>query len=74
MPWFPATRRLDPVEERNDREIERLRRMTPTEKLAVLRRLIREAYELKAGGIRAARPDLSEKEVRARARDLVGGG
>lgn len=58
----------------NDREIERLRQMTPTDKLAVLRRLIREAYELKAAGIRAARPDLSEKEVRARARDLVGGG
>lgn len=59
------------MKDRNDREIERLRRMTPTEKLAVMRRLIREACELKAAGIRAARPDLSEKEVQARARDLV---
>lgn len=55
-------------------EIELLRRMTPSEKLAVLNRMIREAYELKAAGIRLAHPDWSEKEVRTRARELVGGG
>lgn len=61
------------MEKRSEREIEVLRRMTPAEKLAVLRALIREAYELKAAGIRAARPDLPEEEVRRRARALVGG-
>lgn len=58
----------------SDREIEILRRMTPAEKLAVLRRLIRQAYELKAAGIRAAHPGLAEDEVQARTRELVGGG
>lgn len=55
-------------------ELEALRRMTPQQKLAVMRGLIRQAYELKAAGIRAAHPDLSEEEVRARTRELVGGG
>lgn len=54
-------------------ELEALRRMTPAEKVAVMNALIRQAYELKTAGIRMARPDLSEEEVRARARELVGG-
>lgn len=57
----------------SDREVERLRRMTPTQKIAVLRGLIRQAYALKAAGIRASRPDLPEETVLARARELVGG-
>lgn len=54
-------------------ELALLRRMTPARKLAVMRALIRQAYELKAAGIRATQPDLPEEEVWARARTLVGG-
>ena len=60
---------MDPKEQ----ETEALRRMTPEKKLAVMRALIRQAYELKSAGIRFSRPDLSEEEVEARARKLVGG-
>jgi hypothetical protein len=56
-----------------DLEITVLRRMTPAAKLAVMRSLIRLAYELKAASIRAAHPDLPESEVRARTRALVAG-
>ena len=52
-------------------EIEVLRRMTPEQKLAVMRSLIRRAYALKAAGIRALDPELSDQEVQLRAR---GGG
>ncbi|MDX1623102.1 MAG: hypothetical protein R3199_03890 [Gemmatimonadota bacterium] len=61
------------MEAPSEREIELLRCMTPAEKLAVQRTLIREAYELKAAGIRALHPDLPEEEVRSRARAMVGG-
>lgn len=54
-------------------EYEALRRMSPATKLGVMRALIRQAYELKAAGIRASRPDLPEEEVWAHARELVGG-
>lgn len=60
---------MDPQEH----ETEILRRMTPARKLAVMRALIREAYELKRAGVRISRPDLSEEEVWARACELVGG-
>jgi hypothetical protein len=56
-----------------ERDIEIVRRMTPARKLAVLTSLIRQAWELKAGGIRTLRPDLCEEEVQARARAMVGG-
>lgn len=56
------------------REREALRRMSPAEKLRVMRSLIREAYALKAAGIRSAHPELTEEEVRARARAMVAGG
>ena len=56
----------------NDHELEVLRRMTPAEKLAVMHGLIRQAYELKAAGIRAMRPELSEDEAKALTLDLVG--
>lgn len=58
----------------DEREYETLRRMEPARKLAVMRSLIRQAWELKAAGIRAGRPDLSEEEVRVLARELVAGG
>lgn len=54
-------------------EIAALRAMSPEAKLAVLRSMIRQAYELKAAGLRSVHPELSEKEVQARARELVGG-
>jgi hypothetical protein len=50
-----------------------LRRMSPEQKLTVMRTLIRQAWELKAAAIRARLPELSEPEVRARAWELVGG-
>jgi len=59
--------------EMDEAETAALRRMTPAQKVAVMTALIRQAYELKAAGIRASRPDLSEEEVRARASALVGG-
>ena len=57
----------------DDVEIEILRRMTPEQKLAVMRTLIRQAYELKAAGLRAMHPELSEEEVQARTRAAVAG-
>jgi hypothetical protein len=54
-------------------ETDTLRRMSPEQKLTVMRGLIRQAWELKAAVIRARQPELSEAEVRARAWELVGG-
>jgi hypothetical protein len=48
-------------------ETDSFRRMSPEQKLTV------KAWELKAAVIRARQPELSETEVRARARELVGG-
>lgn len=60
---------MDALEE----ETAALRRMTPAKKLAVMKALIRQAYELKAAGIRARWPSLSEEEIRIRARVEVAG-
>lgn len=54
-------------------DIEILRAMTPERKLAVMRGLIRQAYALKAAGVRALHPELSEDEVRAHTRAAVAG-
>jgi hypothetical protein len=54
-------------------ETQALRAMSPEAKLAVMRSLIRQAYALKAAGLRSLHPELSEAEVWARTRDLVGG-
>jgi hypothetical protein len=54
-------------------ETQALRAMSPEAKLGVTRSLIRQAYALKAAGLRSLHPELSEAEVWARARDLVGG-
>ena len=56
-----------------DQETEALRRMTPGQKLAVMNALIRQAYELKAAAVRTRWPEMSEQEVWARTRTLVGG-
>lgn len=53
-------------------ELEALRRMTPAERLSVMRALIRQAYTLKAAGIRATQPELSEEQVWARVREIMG--
>ena len=53
-------------------ELESLRRMTPAEKLAVMRALIRQAYTLKAAGIRATQPELSEEQILDRVREIMG--
>lgn len=58
----------------SEREVELLRRMTPAEKLEVMGHLIRQAYELKAAGLRAVHPEWSQQEVEAETRRLVGGG
>lgn len=55
-------------------ELEILRRMTPEQKLRVMRGLIRQAHELKAAGIRLAHPELPEDEVWARVREVIAGG
>jgi hypothetical protein len=54
-------------------ETDALRRMSPEQKLNVMRVLIRQAWELKAAVIRARQPELSETEIRALAWELVGG-
>jgi hypothetical protein len=54
-------------------EIETLRRMTPAAKLAVMRTLIRQAYELKVAGMMALRPGLSREDAWALARAQVSG-
>lgn len=54
-------------------ETDRLRRMSPDQKLAVMHALIRQAWALKAAAVRARNPELSETEVRTRAWKLVGG-
>ncbi|MGD2070599.1 MAG: hypothetical protein PVI57_18140 [Gemmatimonadota bacterium] len=58
---------------RDERDIEILRSMTPEQKLAVMRSLIRQAYALKEAGVRAVHPELAEDEIRARAREAVAG-
>jgi hypothetical protein len=54
-------------------ETDLLRRMSPAKKLEVMKTLIRQAYELKAAGLRARWPHLPEDEIRARTRALVAG-
>jgi hypothetical protein len=56
-----------------EQETDALRRMTPAQKLAVMHALIRQAYALKAAALRARWPDMTEDEVRAKARAMVGG-
>lgn len=56
-----------------ERDIQILQEMTPEQKLAVMRTLIRQAYALKEAGIRALQPDLPEDEVWARTIAAVAG-
>lgn len=53
-----------------DREFDRLRRMTASEKVAVMESLRRQAWALKAAGIRAAHPDWTAERVEAAVREI----
>ena len=57
----------------DERDIEILRQMTPEQKLAVMRSLIRQAYALKAAGMRALHPELTEEEIEQRTKAAVAG-
>lgn len=56
-----------------EEEVDLLRLMTPAMKLEVMGHLIRQAYELKAAGLRSLHPELSEEEVEDLTRRAVGG-
>ena len=57
----------------DERDIEILRNMTPEQKLAVMRSLIRQAYALEEAGVRALHPELGEDEIQARTKAAVAG-
>ena len=50
-----------------------LRRLTAARKLDVMHALWRQAWELKAAGVRHQHPDWSDEQVTARVRELFGG-
>ena len=52
------------------RELDRLRRMTASEKVAVMESLRRQAWALKAADIRAAHPDWTAEQVEAAVREI----
>lgn len=54
-------------------EIEALRRMSASQKLAVMTSLIREAYRLKGAWLRLTEPGLSEEELRTRVLEAMAG-
>lgn len=47
-----------------------LRRLTPARKLAVMHTLWRQAWQLKAAGVRRAHPEWTDELVAARVRDI----
>ena len=53
-----------------DLEVARLRRMTASEKVAVMHSLWRQAWSLKAAGVRAQHPDWSPERVAATVREI----
>ena len=53
-----------------DQELARLRQMTASEKVAVMHSLWRQAWSLKAAGVRAHHPDWSPEQVEATVRDI----
>ncbi len=50
-----------------------LRRMTPAAKLDVMHALWRQAWELKAAGVRRRYPDWTPEQVTARVREILRG-
>jgi hypothetical protein len=57
-----------------DRELERLRAMTPAEKLRAADRLRADAFRLARAAVARRHPAWSDEQVRAEARRLVTGG
>jgi hypothetical protein len=58
----------------DEAELDILRSMPPAEKLRVLTDMIRTGLELKAAGLRAMHPELTEAEVAGRLRELLARG
>lgn len=56
-----------------DQELDRLRAMTAAEKIAVMNSLWRQAWALKAAGIRALHPDWTPDQVTAAVREIFRG-
>jgi hypothetical protein len=54
----------------DDIELQRLRDMTASEKVAVMHSLWRQAWALKAAGVRALHPEWSAEQVEASVRSL----
>ncbi len=57
-----------------DRELERLRAMSPAEKLAVSEALWRDAWRLKAASFRSRHPEWSDAQVESATRQALSGG
>lgn len=57
-----------------EHDIEILRQLTPSAKLAVMHGLIRQALELKVAWVRSTEPHLDDEATWRRARELVLGG
>lgn len=53
-----------------DLELERLRAMTASEKVAVMHSLWRQAWSLKTGGIRGSHPEWTLEQVQAEVRAI----
>jgi hypothetical protein len=53
-----------------DLELTRLRQMTAAEKVAVMDSLWRQAWSLKAAGVRGQHPDWSSEQVEAAVREI----
>jgi len=53
-----------------DLELARLRAMTASEKVAIMHSLWRQAWSLKAAGVRAQHPDWSAERVEAAVREI----
>jgi hypothetical protein len=56
-----------------DHELERLRAMTATEKVAVMHSLWNQAWALSAAGVRARHPDWTVEQVEAAVREIFRG-
>jgi hypothetical protein len=63
-----ATRHLSRVPTVSERELARLREMTPAEKLAVSELLWRQAWALKQASIARQRPDWTPEQIRTATR------
>lgn len=59
-----------PMDSVLERERARLREMTATEKVAVMDSLWRQAWELKAAGLRGQHPDWTPEQVEAAVREI----